>query len=759
MIYIIEDMRSRQRDYGWNDNKLSQFKDEITPIFNFEDLLKNKDNILMTDNIILFHESFLASNDNEKLEEIEQFKKSLEDNKNVLYIVYFSGSKNSRFVDERLCMLPPDVMYANLDLFISKMNVGDINLNYLAYGENFSIEEQIKNRLKDVNTQNVGDDKIHVDKDIFFAVTTDDEVEPPFENVDIVNNWDFYENDISDKDLDDFVNQFLQTKQFEAIYIPLYFGNSYSDYMGLRLAMHIRLTESINQFTPIFIYGVSTHEELLNNSCYDILKLSCVCLINADNESLKLSIERTFSTNQGCEEFDKISLNIPSNIGSNHSVANKWAMYRWMEMIKWSPENVPQITDTDFRTSLYFKFLDAKYGKHDKFKQDKKYQMEIPGLQNKRIVYIDDEYDKGWENILRTLFEYNGVKFICFKGFDKKLSKIALIDKIKAFIAENDADCFLLDLRLHEDDFGETKKLTGHEISRFIKERNKGNQIVIFSASNKIWNLKEQIVEIGATAYALKESPDLNLKREGSTQLYIDFIKAVKTACSLSYLKEIVKKQQEVKEIIPSAVQLDSVVNLLSKNAGQKDQDLLGAALLAEIVFIEDYIKNTLGYKLLKTGKEDALRVELCSKDNKQKLLSGHIFVKRAPVGERSTVTDISFYYENKSSEPNGWGNISDSDVILIAAVLLMEFGFSVETIKKYLYFKYVRNTLISHKSIHHKIPESFKRYCQNLNDNNDEIKICESEIVDFYNSVIYPMVMKSSKNNKHDLRNQYQLI
>ena len=751
MIYIIDDQRSRQNDYGWDANKLSLFKDVITTIYNFEDFIQNKKNIIVNGNIILFHESFLSSNDSKKIDEIELFKRSLETNSNDIYTVYFSGSKNSRYVEDRLCMLPPNVMYSNLDLFINKMNEGKIDLNYLAFGEKFVIEEQIRNKLKEVNEQNNNGDKIYIDTDIFFAITTDDGmyVDPPFNNIDQVRDWDFFDKDISDKDLDDFINQFLQNKPFEAIYIPLYFGNSYSDYMGLRLAMHIRLTESINQFCPIFIYGVSTHEELLNNSCYDILKLSSVFLINADNESFKQSIERTFSTNQGYEEFDKISLNIPSNIGSNHSVANKWAMYRWMEMIKWSPENVPQITDIDFRTSLYFKYLDAKYGKHDKFKQDKKYQMKIPGLQNKRIVYIDDEYDKGWENILRTLFEYNEVQFICFKGFDKKLSKIALIEKIKAFIAENDADCFLLDLRLHEDDFGETKKLTGHEISRFIKEQNKGNQIVIFSASNKIWNLKEQIDKIGATAYALKESPDLNLKREGSTQLYIDFINAVKTACSLSYLKEIVKKQQEVKEIIPSAVQLDSVVNLLSKNAGQKDQDLLGAALLAEIVFIEDYIKNTLGYKLLETGKDDALRVELCSKDNKQKLLSGHIFVKRAPVGERSTVTDISIYYENKSSEPNGWGNISDSDVILIAAVLLMEFGFSVETIKKYLYFKYVRNTLISHKSIHHKIPESFKRYCQNLNDNNDEIKICESEIVDFYNSVIYPMVKKSSKNNK----------
>ena len=195
------------------------------------------------------------------------------------------------------------------------------------------------------------------------------------------------------------------------------------------------------------------------------------------------------------------------------------------------------------------------------------------------------------------MFENNGAQLICFKGFDKKLTKQLLIENIKSFISQNDADCYLLDLRLHEDDFGEKKYLSGHEISKYIKEQNKGNQIVVFSASNKIWNLKEQIDKIGATAYALKESPDLNLSRDGSTQLYKDFINAVKTACSLSYLKDLVNKQKEIKEIIPSTGQLDSVVNLLSKNAGKTDQDLLGAALLSEIVFIEDYIKNILGYK------------------------------------------------------------------------------------------------------------------------------------------------------------------
>ena len=110
----------------------------------------------------------------------------------------------------------------------------------------------------------------------------------------------------------------------------------------------------------------------MENCCYDILKFSSVFLLYADNESFKESLNLNLSRHETSDDIDKIVLNIPDNIGDNHSVANKWAMYRWLDMIKWDSENVPQIIDTDFKTSLFFKYLDVKYGKHDKFKRDKK---------------------------------------------------------------------------------------------------------------------------------------------------------------------------------------------------------------------------------------------------------------------------------------------------------------------------------------------------------------------------------------------------
>ena len=590
MVYIIDDKRSRQQDYGWDDVRFSQYRDIIIPIWNMESLSIHREEMLFDNNVVLFHESFLSSDDEERNSVINSLKADLAEHVS-LCVAYFSGSKNGRFVEERICMLPPDVLYTNLITFIDKLQEGDIDFKYLACGENYQLEEAIRNKLEGVNESNVGGEKISVDKRILFAVTSEDEIDPPFD-IDVTREWDFFSEDVSDSELNSIVINWLSNTQYDSLYIPLYLGNVYSDYMGLRLAMHIRMTETPNRHVPIFIYGVSTYEEVSLNECFEVFKFPNVFLIGADNESLIHSLSMKASKQDKIKEVNRILLNIPSNIGDNHSVANRWAMYRWCDMLKW-PGDIPQIADSGLENSLYFKYLVARFGEHDKFSKKSKYDARIEGIEGKTILYIDDEYDKGWEAILRTIIEYSEAKFLCFKGFDKKLSQLELIDRIQKYLDNNDADCYLIDLRLHEDDFakGKSSNLTGHQVAKYIKHLNAGNQIVVFTASNKIWNLKEEIFNIGASGYAMKESPDLNLKRSESLDLYKEFYASIRQACKMSYLKQIVNRQNSLKVVVPSVAQLDSIINLLSRDQGQNDQDLLGAALLAEMVFIEDFIK------------------------------------------------------------------------------------------------------------------------------------------------------------------------
>lgn len=737
MVYIIDDKRSRQQDYGWDDVRFSQYNDIIIPIWNMDSLAIHREEMLLDNNVILFHESFLSSDDEERNSVINSLKSDIVEHAYSLYVAYFSGSKNGRFVDERSCMLPPDVLYTNLIIFINKLQEGDIDFKFLAFGENYQLEEEIRNKLEEVNDSNVGGEKVPVNSRVLFAVTSEDEIEPPFD-IDVTSEWDFFDEDISDIELDSIVLQWLSNIQYDTLYIPLYFGNVYSDYMGLRLAMHIRMTETPNRDVPIFIYGVSTYEEVSRNECFEVFKFSSVYLIGADNKSLIDSLNKFIPSYGTGREINRILLNVPSNIGDNHSVANRWAMYRWCDMLKW-PGDIPKIADSGLENSLYFKYLVAKFGGHDKFSKKNKYDVKIEGIEGKTILYIDDEYDKGWESILRTIIEYSKAKFLCFKGFDKKISRAELKDRIQEYLDNNDADCYLIDLRLHEDDFdkGQRHNLTGHEVAKYIKKLNAGNQIVVFTASNKIWNLKEEIFKIGASGYAMKESPDLNLKRAESINLFQEFVRAIRKACKMSYLKEIVKEQNVIKEIMPSADQLDSVIRLLSKDKGNNDQDLLGAALLAEMVFIEDLIKNQLKYELISTGEKELLKVELCTKGGLQKTITGHIFFKRVQIGSHSSVIDVSDYTAEVETAKSGWSNVTKSDVTLVVSVLMLEFKLPRNIVKEYIDLKYIRNTQVAH-------PNANTNTIHEI----DKKDISTRQIVDFYYDVISPIV----KRGKLDL-------
>lgn len=733
MIYIIDDKRSRQRDYGWDDKRFSQYNNILTPIWNMDSLAIHRGDMLEDNNVILFHESFLSSDDEERNSIINSLKADLKEHASSLYITYFSGSKNGRFVDERNCMLPPYVLYANLVTFINKLQEGHLDLKYLAFGENFQLEETIRSRLNEVNDSNVGGERVPINKRILFAVTSEDEIEPPFE-IDVTNEWDFFDEDVSDSELNSIVIKWLSNNQYDTIYIPLYFGNVYSDYMGLRLAMHIRMTETPNRYTPIFIYGVSTYEEVCKNECFEVFKFQSVYLIGADNKSLVESLTIKALSFENGRDIDRILLNVPSNIGDNHSVANKWAMYRWRSMLKW-PGDTPAISASGLEDSLYFKYLVAKFGEHDKFSKKHKYDIRIDGIEGKTILYVDDEYDKGWESLLRIVFEASNAKFLCFKGFDKKCSRAELIENVEEYMDGNDADCYLIDLRLHDDDFekSQSHNLTGHEIAKYIKKKNTGNQIVVFTASNKIWNLKEEIFKIGASGYAMKESPDLNLKRQESLSLYQEFTSAIRQACKMSYLKELVNKQIKLKSLLPSTTQLDSIINLLSKDQGKNDQDLLGAALLVEMVFVEDFIKNQLGYELLSTGEGATLKVSLCSKKQKeqyQQLVTGHIFFKRIQNGSHSSVVDVSEYNITPKTAPSGMCDVTSSDISLVVAVLMMIFNLTRTIVKKYVDLKFIRNTQIAHPN----------------NSHIDEKRLSAEQIVDFYHNVICPIVLNSEQ-------------
>ena len=68
--------------------------------------------------------------------------------------------------------------------------------------------------------------------------------------------------------------------------VDLLFGETLSDFLGLRLAMLIRFTKTKNKLTPIIIYGEADCQDMITNECFDILKMPGVYYVHSDYPSL-----------------------------------------------------------------------------------------------------------------------------------------------------------------------------------------------------------------------------------------------------------------------------------------------------------------------------------------------------------------------------------------------------------------------------------------------------------------------------------------
>lgn len=593
MIYLIDDKKSRQNSYGWSDERFENIKCLIIRIVGEEDLNKHIDQIIAPGNIILIHDSFLDGNSNV----FNEFKLAIE-NMPEIQVCHFSGSYCGRCVEGRVAYLSPYLVYTNLETFINKHNNNNTNFQYLAFGDNLEKEKALKDNYEKFVTDPIN--LVHIEstepqkKIAYFETTGDLSILSPFK-IPSIKNWDYPSHGISfqDIDFDSIIKDFLNEK-FDIIYLPLCFGDIFSDYLGLRFTMYIRFSQGCNQNTPIVLYGgISRFSEIIKDECFDALKLPNIKLIGLNYRQIISTEKEEYSEIEMSESYLKrISIQLPQKYNDNHDVSNIWCLQRWHSMFDWGT-NIPKITDSDLTKSLYFRYLEMRYGVHDKFKNRKKREPKIPFFdQNKRIVYIDDDHNKGWGAIFNTIFKNSHVEFDIFDKFDKKISKNELRELLVNFVKNSDADCYILGIKLHSDDFlDNTTKPLGLEIAKEIKKLNRGNQIIFFTASKNIEDHKKALNEINAAGYILKEAPVDNLSTMETERSFIDFSNIVRDVCNKrSFLRTFYSKQKDLINKTASN-ELDSIGNLLtlysevsneSAQANRTKQELLGAILLFE---------------------------------------------------------------------------------------------------------------------------------------------------------------------------------
>ena len=565
-------------------------------------------------------------------------------------------------------------------------------------------------------------------------------------------------------DFDTFISTILSNKnkvnslcQYDVIVLPFNTTNNNLEYTGLRIAAHIRLTKEWNcMSTPILFLGLDTFQEINQFSELGCLLNSFNVFISSENKQEEIidmlrKIKENTKAKDNIEESPEYkdflkrmkSISAPANYATHHSLANEWAIMRWNDMFT----NPIQIDDRDFTSMLYYKYLRVVHGNSQQMRKWKKNNPnagKIEGIEpGKKLVLIDDEWKKGWSQLLKHISELSGFSFVCCP-IEKEWDRETLIKEIYSFIDEdkNDADCYLLDLRLHDTDFDEMFlkqnkcRLSGFDVLDYIKQKNEANPVVVFSASNKLWNFKNAVWNYkdpqtqehkeGAIDFVLKETPESALNASESYMMYCDFENAIKTSFKISVLKKVVDKQKIMSKKCPSINSLNEFVKLVLLDKGNNNNSMLKACLMKLWTFLEDYMDSV--YCIIPTPTGGAR--QLCSKKNNNSIgvVSNRVFVQKQKIKNTiySKIVDTDYITSSSVSIPHGYEEVDNSKFGLTLCSLYLKYRIDKDIINNIVVpLDGIRNEM-SHKP--------------------DRVNLKIEQLYDFYFKIIVPVIEHDHK-------------
>jgi len=150
MIYIIDEKKHRQANYGWSESRLNKNKNFIKAIYSTDMLQEMKSEKLFEENnVILFHDSFFDDPKNRQVNKSESLKSRLKNKSEKAKIVFFSGGYPGRTVsNSNYATMHVSWVYKNLAYFLAKYKEEVIDLRFLAFGKNYKYERLAELRLQ-----------------------------------------------------------------------------------------------------------------------------------------------------------------------------------------------------------------------------------------------------------------------------------------------------------------------------------------------------------------------------------------------------------------------------------------------------------------------------------------------------------------------------------------------------------------------------------------------------------------------------------
>jgi len=302
----------------------------------------------------------------------------------------------------------------------------------------------------------------------------------------------------------------LAQKEFDTIFIKDNLSSNYLELYGLRVAYHIRLSSELGEkrFTPIVIIS-DFESDTLNKFAHEANILFTEGGYLCKNTKEEIHKYQSLAL-QGVSDYDaflsRIEVLPPKDTSGSHAIANKWSIYKWAEALDVKSDVLAQNRD-DIENMLYFKYLIALHAK-----KGSKNQSILEPSKKGKVLLIDDEWAKGWSDILKTALTKDGLEFSAFEYDFKDKTNFNLIVQLEHKELREQithADVVLLDLRLLESDHENevTENYSGIKILQKIHEINAGIQVIMLTATSKS-SILEKLYEKKILGYIKKEHPE-----------------------------------------------------------------------------------------------------------------------------------------------------------------------------------------------------------------------------------------------------------
>ena len=360
-------------------------------------------------------------------------------------------------------------------------------------------------------------------------------------------NIKFNCNDDIDKYISNYIIKKLQNKEFDRIFIKDNLSSNYLEFYGLRVAYHLRLSSELEdkRFVPIIIIS-DFDEGTLNrfNSDAKFLFTEGVYLCKNIKDDIKkyqsLELEKLLNYNNF---LSSIQMVVSKDISGNHDISNMWSIYIWAYFLDVKSKDIEN-NNIEIENQLYFKYLKAKNTK----KNIEKIEIRKPS-KNGKILLIDDEWNKGWSDILAKAFNKDGIDFTSFEYDFKDKTRFNLYMQTHKKVKDYMPDVVLLDLRLAQSDHDNENidSYTGIKILEKIHEINAGIQVIMLTATSKS-TILAKLYEKNILGYIKKEHPED--KEIDTVETINKLINLIDNGLKRKYLKEIWNIQREIHHIL-----------------------------------------------------------------------------------------------------------------------------------------------------------------------------------------------------------------